>query len=212
MSREDDPDPGELRELHEALVAGDDPTVPSRLAALVLPAMQRRFASVRTADPDSVESLIGLSIARYLAKPTRYRPERGPLLAYLWQDVTGDLKNEWDKSARLRKQESPDSAVVELSAADRNLSVEEEVLDAMDPFDVPPAILERARDQLSRFSEQDQQLIALLGEAVRSTTPYAEILGIAHLPRQAQAREVKRHKDRLKKRLGVIRDQLSRPE
>lgn len=78
----------------------------------------------------------------------------------------------------------------------------------MDAFDLPPALLERARSKLSEFSEQDRQLIALLGTGVRSTGPYAEVLGIAHLPALAQAREVNRHKDRLRKRLGVIRDQL----
>jgi hypothetical protein len=212
MSRGDDPGQAELRELHEELVAGEDPTVPARLAELLLPALRRRFASTMTPDPHSVESLIGLSIARYLNEPERYRPERGPLLAYLWRDVAGDVKNEWDSRARLRQHESPDSAAVELSTADRNLSVEEEVLDAMDRFDVPPAVVERARDQLSRFSEQDRQLLALLGAGVRSTGPYAEILGIAHLPVRAQAKEVNRHKDRLKKRLEVIRGQLRQPE
>jgi hypothetical protein len=212
MSCEDDPDPAELCELHEALVAGEDPTVPARLAELLLPALRRRFASTRMPDPHSVESLIGLSIARYLATPSRYRPERGPLLAYLWQDVAGDVKNERDSRTRLRQHESPDSAAVELGTTDRNLSVEEEVLDAVDPFDMPPAVLERARDQLGRLSERDRQLVALLGSGVRSTGPYAEILGIAHLPDRAQAKEVNRHTDRLKKRLGVIRGELSRSD
>lgn len=207
-----DPDPAELRRLHEALVSADDPTAPSRLAELLLPPLRRRFASTRMPDPHSLESLIGLSIARYLADPTRWQPQHGPLLGYLWQDVNGDVKNERGSRARLRQHESPDSAAVELGAVDRNLSVEEEVLDDMDPFDVPPALVEQARAQVSRFSERDRQLVGLLGAGVRSTSPYVEILGIAHLPEEAQAKEVKRHKDRLKKRLGVIRGELSRPD
>jgi hypothetical protein len=182
------------------------------MAELLLPALRRRFASAPSSDPDSAESLIGLSIARYLAEPERYRPERGPLLAYLWQDVTGDLRNEWHAHARHRLYESPGSDVVELSSDDRNLSVEEEVLDAVDRFDVSPAMLQRARDELGQFSEQDRQLIELLGAGVRDTGPYAEVLGITHLPSSAQAKEVNRHKDRLRKRLAVIRGKLSRPE
>ena len=212
MSRGGDPDPVELRELHEALVADEDPTVPARLAEVLLAALRRRLASSKTPDPHSVESLINLSIARYLNKPWRYQPERGPLLAYLWQDVTGDLKNEWERRIRVREQESSSLAAVGLGTAERNPTVEEEVLDTVDRFDVPTVVLERAREQLGRFSEQDRQLIMLLGEGVRSTTPYAEVLGITHLPARAQAKEVNRHKDRLKKRLGVIRDELSRPE
>jgi hypothetical protein len=211
MSR-NDPDPRELRELHEALVAGEDPTVPARLAELLLPALRRRFASREAPDPHSVESLINLSIARYLKEPERYQPERGPILAYLWRDVAGDLNNEWEGRIRLRDQESSSRTAVGLGTADRNPTVEEEVLDAVDRFDVPTAVLERAREQLSRFSEQDRQLIMLLGAGVRSTAPYAEALGITHLSARAQAKEVNRNKDRLKKRLGVIRDELSRPE
>lgn len=204
-----DPDPGGLRELHEALLAGDDPTVPARMAEILLPALRRRFARVRIPDPDAVDSLIGLCIARYLREPWRYEPARAPLLAYLWQDISGDVKNEQQGGVRLRQHESPSDAVFELGAPDRNLNVEEEVLDAMDPFDVPPAVLARARGELSRLSEQDRQLIALLGAGVRTTGPYAEVLGIAHLPVSAQARAVKRNKDRLKKRLEVIRGRLS---
>lgn len=193
-------------------MSGADPTAPARLADVLLPALRRRSMSVRTSDPHTLNSLIGLSIARYLADPSRYRPERGPLLAYLWQDVMGDLKNEWESAARVRKHELPNTEVVELDTADRNPSVEEEVLNAIDPFDVPTALADRARKLLSGFSEQDRLLVALLGGGVRDTAPYAEVLGIAHLPRHLQAKEVNRHKDRLKKRLGVIRGQLSRFE
>lgn len=208
MSSGDEPTQEALLDLHAALVAGDDPTASARLAELLLPALQRRFRSTSMPDPHSVDSLIGLSIARYLAEPTRYRPERGPLLGYLWQDVAGDVKNERESRTRLRKHESPDRDSIELVGHDRNLSVEEEALDAVDPFDIPQAVLDRARTELVRFSEQDRELGELLGAGVRSTAPYAEVLGIAHLPADAQRAEVKRNKDRLKARLEVIRDQL----
>lgn len=207
-----DPDPGELERLHQVLQAGADPTASARMAELLLPALRRRFAGTKLADPHAVGSLIGLSITRYLAEPTRWQPERGPLLAFLWQDVSGDVTNERDSRARLRRHEEPDSAAVELLGADRNLSVEEEVLDDMDPFDVEPSQLARARSELASFDDRDRQLIELLGAGVRSTSPYAEVLGLAHLPDAIQAKEVKRHKDRLKKRLGVIRGQLDRTD
>ena len=90
--------------------------------------------------------------------------------------------------------------------------MEEEVLDEMDPFDVAPAVLARARDEMAAFSDQDRRLIELLGAGTRSTSAYAEVLGISHLPREAQTKEVKRHKDRLKKRLGVIRSEFDRTD
>jgi hypothetical protein len=207
-----EPSQAELLALHEVLVAGRDPTTSARLAELLLPALRRRFRGATMPDPHSADSLVGLSIARYLSEPDRYDAERGPLLAYLWQDVAGDLKNEWASRSRLRRHEAPASDDVELTEPARNLSVEEEVLDALDPFDVPLALLEAARQEAARFSDTDRKLLALLTDGVRSTAAYAEVLGISHLPDQTQRREVKRHKDRLKARLEVIRGRLRRSD
>jgi hypothetical protein len=207
-----DPDADELLRLHELLIAEIDPTAPACMAELLLPALKRRFAGARLPDPHDVESLIGWSIARYVAEPTRWQPQQAPLLAFLYQDVNGDIVNERDRRARLRRHEEPDSAVVELVGADRNPGPEEEVLDDMDPFDMAPAVLARAREEIAPMDSQDRQLIELLGDGVRATSAYAEVLGIVHLPKEAQADEVKRHKDRLKKRLGVIRAQLDRTD
>ena len=208
----DEPSQAELLALHEALVAGDDPTVPARLAEFLLPALQRRFRAARAPDPHSADSLAGQSIARYLDEPDRYDPERSPLLAYLWRDVAADLKNEWASASRRRCHETPTGDTIELHEPARNLSVEEEVLDALDPFDVPPALLEAARQEAARFSATDRRLLDLLTEGVRATAAYAEVLGLSHLPVQIQRREVKRHKDRLKARLEVIRGRLRRPD
>lgn len=207
-----DPDAVELLRLHELLCAGEDLTAPARMAELLLPALKRRFSGTKLADPHAVDSLVGLSIARYLADPDRWKPDRSPLLAYLYRDVGGDVLNERDSRARLRRHEEPNSAAVELAGADRNLNVEEEVLDEMDPFDVPPAVLARAHEEIAVFSDQDRHLLELLGAGVRSTSAYAEVLGISHLPQEAQTEEVKRHKDRLKKRLGVIRREFNRTD
>lgn len=207
-----DPEAGELLRLHEQLCDGEDPTAPARMAELLIPGLRRRFSGTRLADPHEVDSLIGLSVARYLDDPSRWQPDRGPLLAYLWRDVDGDVTNERDSRARLRRHEEPDSAAVELVGADRNPGPEEEVLDDMDPFDAASAVLARAQEEIAALSEQDRQLIELLGGGVRVTSAYAEVLGFAHLPKEAQSDEVKRHKDRLKKRLGVIRGQLDRTD
>lgn len=138
------------------------------MAELLLPALKRRFSGTKLADP--LESLIGLSIARYLADPDRWKPDRAPLLAYLYRDVGGDVLNERDSRARLRRHEEPTSAAVEVAGVDRNLNVEEEVRDEMEPFDVAPTVLARARDEMAAFSDQDRHLIELLGGGVRATS------------------------------------------
>jgi hypothetical protein len=221
-----DPTNEELVELHAALVLGADPTVPAKLAELLVDPLRRRFRRFRALDWDTVDSTIGLSIARYLREPSRFDPERGGLLPFLWQDIQGDLLNEverrtvpvadhhvWEASGSRRRQrrEIPNSDELEVERDRRNPPVDEEVLDAIDPFDMPPALVERARAELGRFDQRDQALLELLGGGTRETTPYAEVLGISHLDVDTQRREVKRHKDRLKARLEVIRAKLTAP-
>jgi len=207
-----EPTAGELLALHEALVDGGDPTVPARLAKLLLPALERRFRNVSGPDVHTVESLIGLSVARYLSDPGRYQPDRGPLLAFLWQDVRGDVRNEWTAQYTRRGRETPTDEGLEVVPSDRNLSLEEEALDAVDPFDAAPDLVRAARQEIERFGPQDRKLLALITEGVRETALYAEALGITHLPVTVQRAEVKRHKDRLKARLGGIHDRLRRPD
>ncbi|MDA8282171.1 MAG: hypothetical protein M0Z42_02470 [Actinomycetota bacterium] len=229
----DVPDPGvaneptneELSALHEQLVEGADPTTPARLAELLVGPLRRRFRGFTGLDWDTVDSTVGWSIARYLREPARFDPARGGLLPYLWQDIRGDLLNEVERGTvevadghesaeerpRRARREVPDSDAVEVERDHRNPSVDEEVLDAIDPYDLPPALVERARTELGRFDQRDQALLDLLGGRVRETTPYAEVLGIAHLDVDTQRREVKRHKDRLKARLEVIRANLTTP-
>jgi hypothetical protein len=207
MDERDDPTPELLRELDERLRGGDI-AVSATLAALLLPALKRRFRRWSNLDPHVVESLIGERIAEYLFDPERYDPDKSPLLAYLWQDINGDLRNEVSAQTRRREREVPDSRSVELFDRERNPGVEEDALDAVDPFDAPAELVQAAREEAAQLSEQDQELIKLINEGVRETAVYAEILGIRHLPVERQRKEVKRHKDRLKKSLEVIRGRL----
>lgn len=205
----DDPGQEDLLRLHEALCDREDPTAPARMAELLLPAMRRRFQNAQLFDRHEVDSLIGLSIARYVDRPESYDPARSPLLAYLWRDIEGDRKHAIS-SATTRARKVPKWAVLELAPTGRNLGVEEEVLDALDPFDVPEELLQAARSELEGFSDQDREFLMLLGEGVRETAPYAEVLSIAHLPVGVQRDEVNRNKARLKARLEVIRGRLGR--
>jgi hypothetical protein len=205
-----DPPEAELRALHWELVA-EHPTAAARMAELVLPALRRRFAARRGDDPHVVESTIGLSIARYVADPGRYDPDAGPLLAWLWRDVDGDLRNELASRRRRRNHETPSAETVELAARDRNPSPEEEVLDAVDRFDRPPSMVTEAMKEAAGLSRTDRAILELQAAGVRSTAAYADLLGIGHLPVADQRAEVKRHKDRLRKRLETIRGRVERP-
>jgi hypothetical protein len=87
--------------------------------------------------------------------------------------------------------------------------VEDEVMERLDPLDLPGSQVQAVLAQVKELSPEDREFLRLRGEGVRSTHVYAQVLGIAHLPAEQQKREVKRAKDRLDKRLGSIRGRRS---
>jgi hypothetical protein len=167
------------------------------------------------ADRAQIESACGWSLAVYLEDPELYRPEKGSLLAWLALDAGGNVRNEL--ASATARHEYPGAEVVELHGAARNvfkepaqvLSVEDEALDAADPYDLPPQILAAVRAETDHYCAEDLAVIELLGEGVRETAAFAAVLGIAHLPAPQQRNEVKRCKDRLLKSLERLRDRVS---
>jgi hypothetical protein len=198
----EDPSQEVLLVLHEALLGGDI-VARVRLAELLLPAMLRRFVNRRDLERHEIESITGLCIATYLSAPDKYDRARAPLLAYLYRDIDGDVRNEAAKRSR-RPEVPAEGEILELRAPRGNPTVEDEVVERLDPLDLPRSKVEAALAQLRELSREDREILRLRGEGVRSTHVYAQVLGIAHLPAEQQRREVKRAKDRLGKRLGSI--------
>jgi DNA-directed RNA polymerase specialized sigma24 family protein len=198
-------DPGQeaLLVLHEALLGGDI-AARVRLAELLLPAMRRRFANRRDLEHDEIDSIIGNCIATYLSAPDAYDRARAPLLAYLYRDIDGDVRNEVAKRSR-RPEVAAEDEILELRAPRGNPTMEDEVVERLDPLDLPRSQVEAVLAQIKELSQEDREILRLRVEGVRSTHVYAQVLGIAHLPAGQQRREVKRVKDRLDKRLGSIR-------
>jgi RNA polymerase sigma-70 factor (ECF subfamily) len=160
-------------------------------------------------DPDEVTSQIGLAVTHYLKDPERFDPARGGLVAYLAMVVRGDVLNELDARRRRRTHEVTSDRLVELDLLDRNITVEEEALDAVDRIDVAPETAAAALKALSELSEVDRKVLEMMVSGVRATSAYAAVLGISHLPDGLQRKAVKRHKDRLQKRLERLRDRRS---
>lgn len=179
------------------------------------PLVRRVRRSVAGTDEAQVRSACCQTLAKYLRSPETYEPERGALLAWLALDARGDVLNEL-ASARARR-ETVDVATVELRGATRNVfteaaqlrPVEEEALDRADPYDLPPDSLATIREHAAAFSPEEIAVIEQMGEGVRETAAYAEVLGIAHLPARDQQAAVKREKDRLTRRLERLRERLA---
>jgi hypothetical protein len=112
-----------------------------------------------------------------------------------------DLLNALEKVQRLRKHEVL-SADVEHEEFDRNVLPED-----VGPSDDVARLLYALDRKVT--SETDRLFVALMLEGERSTSRFAEVLGIQDLPKEEKARTVKQHKDRLKKVIERLRSQLN---
>jgi hypothetical protein len=106
-------------------------------------------------------------------------------------DADGDMKNAYN-SARARRERFLDD--VEDEASRWNQMTDDERFDSDDR-----AVYARLRAAFPE--ERDRRVIHLMLENVRDTESYASALEIAYLPPDEQAAEVKRVKDRIKKRM-----------
>ena len=191
-------------ELHASLLKGE-PTAPARLAERLLPALRERFSGREAVarDPHAVTQAIDEVVFGYLIEPARFDPTRGlDLVGYLAMAVRGDLANAQRSATRHEGRAS--ELDVELAVEGGN--TEEEALDRVDPFDRSPRDVAAAQAALDALGPRDRQLLQLMADGVRATAPYAAVLEIGHLAREAQAREVKRHKDRLNRHLERWRE------
>lgn len=201
MSR---PEPDELLRLHERLVEGS-PTASAEIAEILYEWLLRRLhAAVAYAPQDDVADVASEALVRYLADPTRFRPELGKSLSgFLLMDAHGDLLNLLD-SRRRRPASTPLSEGVADRLEDRNIGsmTRERLLEHL-PSHLDERVLALLPDQL------DRGILQLMMDGVRDSDAYAALMGLRQGSREVQAREVKRAKDRIRARLkrgGISRD------
>lgn len=131
-------------------------------------------------------------------RPAQYDPERLSLSAYLRMAARGDVKNALERERRrIRRQIPLDD--VELRAPVRNSPW----TSASDPAGVVVDALADARLAALReqFVGRDREVVDLMLDGERRTEVFADVLGLRDRPLDEQVREVKRTKDRLKKRM-----------
>lgn len=199
-------DPAAQLELHTQLLAGD-PTASARIAeALFEPLVEKLSRRFPRVDPELVPTAAIDAWASYVKAPEKFDSSKRSLLGYLAMAGEGDLLNALD---RLKREKKRLRALEELPAVEirrvhrnRKTSAEEDPLarlEALESQKRVDAIYQRL-DEL--FPETtDRQLVELVLAEERKTDTYARVLGLQHLPKQEQRDEVKRHKDRIKKRL-----------
>lgn len=197
----------DLDSIYGALLSGE-PTAPRDLVnACVGPLfgiIRHRFPVLPAeAQQDAVhDALLAL-----IADPTRYRPEKGSVLNYLAQ-VAAHKALDQLRALRRRQPESAVGGAVELDRASANnpsrTDVEFEVQSRMVDAEVEALVREILPD------DRDRRVWEMGLDGRTPTQEYAAALDLVHLPPEEQAREVKRHRDRIWKRIQRRRDEFRR--
>jgi DNA-directed RNA polymerase specialized sigma24 family protein len=192
--------------IHQRLLAGDR-VASADLADAYFAWLAAWLARVnRGAEPHQCDTAAGDAILDLIKRPEAYDPARLGLEAYLRMAAKRDLQNLWSRERRHR-QRRVDLAAVEVSPDAGKYLADED--------DNPARIAERREEDMANASRLAPRLasaadgltagearaLELLRQGERKTGPYAVALGIGHLPVAAQRQQVKRVKDKLKKRL-----------
>ena len=188
------------RQLHTRLLQLD-PVAPADFAEAFLGELVRRLRAkaVSGYEETVIQDAATDALMDYVQHPSKYNPRKSALLTYLTMAAYRDLLNMIAKEQRRRRREVP-LQVVEETLNDRNNIVEpgDQVLNGMTET-------EKA-ELLSMINETfpdscDRAFLALMMDGERRTTMFSDVLGIQSLSLDEQRKIVKRHKDRITKRL-----------
>jgi RNA polymerase sigma-70 factor (ECF subfamily) len=183
------------KEIHARLIS-NDPIAPSELAEIFIEplsrALQKKFPKVNS---DQIADAVTDTLMDYIKAPEKFKPAKRSLKGYLIMSATSDLINAIEKENRKKLHEFPTDNV-ELHEFGGNV-----IAKPTNP--VTMLVTESLRaDIRNQFdNEVDLEMVDLILDGERSTTAFAKILQIENLPIIDQKREVKKHKDRIKKRL-----------
>lgn len=202
------PDPHLLQELHGRLLEGDL-TAPAELAELVLEPLTTRLRAgfPYIPDPVMIDDAVVDSVLSYAERPGQFDPAKRGLLGYLQMSAEGDLKNALQaRGRRQRRERSLDLVELHLDrrnrvsmASEPSSTPEEEVVSQL----AGRRLMAQAR--AAAETPEDASVLELMIAGERRTDRFAEALGLAGLSPDQRRREVKRHKDRLRKRIERLR-------
>lgn len=194
--------------LHLRLLA-EDPTAAGDCIERWLPELIRHLAirnpQVAATDEHLLATAAIDALLDYTQRPHKYDPQRSQLRGYLLMLAQGDLRNELDRIRRWRKKVVPIEPV-ELTLPDRNSNFEGVVDTKIDAQEVLESVLQKIDEPMNR------RILALMLHGERATSEYAQALGIQNLPEKEQRAIVKRHKDRIGRRLERLGEAIRERE
>jgi RNA polymerase sigma-70 factor (ECF subfamily) len=194
----------EERSLHRRLV-DRDVTASTDLARLFLDHLIAWLVeknSSRVPEELCIEAAEDALIA-LMKSPASFNPARGKrLAAYLRMSARGDLRNILQRERRHRDKHILLEDVELFPEAGKYLVADDDPLRSLERQEesakATRTVVAPVREGLS---EGESRVLDLILQGERKTAVFAEALGITHLPTNAQRTEVKRVKDKLKKRI-----------
>jgi RNA polymerase sigma-70 factor, ECF subfamily len=190
-----------LRPLHYRLLRGD-PDSTEKIVALALSPVVRilahRHAGVLR---DAISDAACDALLTYFRQPERFDPAKGRLLSYLV--AIGDFRvRDWLRSQMRRdSREVSVGGSVELALCETNYS--RGAYAELAPFDnegrLGPEMELLVHDALP--DARDRDVLSLIIEGRTEVDVFAAVLGISELPHEERRAQVKRHRDRVLKRL-----------
>ncbi len=185
--------------VHQRLLQRD-PTAPSEVILAYLEALTRRlrqrFPDVK--DETFIQDAVTDALFQYVQSPERFDPAKSSLPSYLTMAARGDLLNSLRREQRRAARQVPLEAVAEATIPRNNLREDENPeasADRMAASRLMRCVLQEVSDP------RDREILELMLAGERKTTRYAKVLQIEDRSEGEQRKIVKRHKDRLKKRL-----------
>lgn len=194
-------------EIHQRLCQ-DDPVAPSDLAVHYLDPLAEWVARTNPRiDPHLCDQAAEDAILALIRNPRAFDPAKGALDAYLRMSAQGDLRNALERERR-HSQRRERLEVVELFGGDGNLGQDESdpaLIVERDEADRETRMQTISLGEDATFTPEELGVYELMRQGERRTAAFAAVLGIGHLDELEQRREVKRVKDRIKRRLQRAR-------
>jgi RNA polymerase sigma-70 factor (ECF subfamily) len=184
------------KEIHNRLLE-NDPTASAELVEGTLETLIDRLQSkFPSTESELILDAVTDALMSYIKKPSQFDPEKRSLVGYLSMSARGDLLNAFEKIRRRNIREIP-LEDVELNPLNGNIIAKSNnLIQSLDAKKISKAIKDLFSNPI------DQKLADLIIDGERSTEAFAKVLGIESVSIKEQRREVKRHKDRIKKRLS----------
>ncbi len=193
-------------EIHERLLK-KDPIAPAELIENTIDLLVKKltYKYCQLNDLDFIHDAVVDALLNYVKRPEQFNPSKRGLFGYLLMAAEGDLKNAIAKNYRVINKETKYYQSVELSKLTGNIDIDNnsKFIHGQVTLSKPRHALDKLPDDYNKLfkDSKDIAFIELLQRGERSTASFAKILGIEKMPIEVQRKEVKKTKDRIKKRL-----------